>query len=318
MPSKKKSGVSRKGAVKLPSASVPTCFAASSSCDKELNEAIAASKALAFQKDTYEVALAQALQTSRATAEAEAEEAEQLRLAVEESLAMEERKSLGLGLKRKDQLIMHAQQATSDLCSRHISSKSWEMDDEKQLSTAFHLPSMPALEVFEANLGNTSIGAEDEAPSYVLKVTCRQDTRRLRTQWSPSTPSSEVLSIIWAAIEEGFDLQRGSLPAYTLRYPDDEGDLCTLAEGTVQDFLSMASKGKSFKLVLEEPSSTYAHKINTEVSKVEAGEPLGEFCIATPPTTPRNGTDVSDEAIEDDYDSAWSLVDLAPDNNASP
>merc|ERR1712070_986539 len=88
---------------------------------------------------------------------------------------------------------------------------------------------------------------------HVLKVTHGHDTRRLKVCWPSCALAGEVLPSIRAAIEEGFGLRGTSEgpPGFFLKYRDDEGDLCTLVEETLADFLEMALHGNSFKLILE-------------------------------------------------------------------
>lgn len=67
--------------------------------------------------------------------------------------------------------------------------------------------------------------------SFVLKVVADGEARHIPLH---STPD---FAVVQAALAQGFP----SWHAYTLKYEDDEGDLCTLVESTFDDFLAMAS-----------------------------------------------------------------------------
>merc|ERR1711865_709353 len=148
------------------------------------------------------------------------------------------------------------------------------------------------------------------------------------------------------AIEEGFGLPPSSAeaPTFFLKYFDNEGDLCTLVEHTLIDFLGTSVQGSSLKIVLLKDWEQKPHTATMDFQGFEeigcscnlqdmldiegtawdhAGlqdvrntenmqlSSLADFSIATPPSTPRGGSPTScSESIEDDYDSAWALVEL--------
>jgi len=143
--------------------------------------------------------------------------------------------------------------------------------------------------------------AADDAPvCHILKVSYKNDTRRLRAHWNSTAPAPQVLAIIQAAVEEGFALSKGSAEL-SLKYQDEDGDLCTLVPETLTDFLDTEKSRGSFHGHL---GSTLKITL-VQQPQTKSVEVLEDFSIATPPVTPRADCDL---AIEDDYDSMWSLV----------
>merc|ERR1712070_201356 len=215
---------------------------AQSASEKQIADAIQASKEMAMQRECYTTAVARAMRESKAIAEAEAEEALQLKLALEASLAESDEKNLGLGLKPtppKDYTedLVNATSSTIQVCSSLTRSVA------KFVETPSPCHAEPSMETaLEIALAPTTF--------HVLKVLHESDMRRLRVQWAADASSIEVLAAVQSAVEDGFSLSDAEV-SYILKYRDDEGDLCTLVEGTVADFLQVAGQAKAFKIVLE-------------------------------------------------------------------
>jgi len=339
----RKQTATRKRAVLLPppqSWYSSTAISSTSSRDEDdqLAKGILASKASSMQNDTYTNALACALDLSEVEAKQEAEEAEAFRLAVAASLADAEEKGLGLGLK-----IAASPQAHCLL--QNVSFPGPSLDLAMP-------PGSCALDVpFSESIASCSLARAvletpptDTTLSRILKVTYDQDTRRLHTRWLSGARPRNILTCIQETIEESFGLPSNSAepPAYFLKYLDDEGDLCTLVEHTLTDFLGTSIQGSPLKIFLRKGQEQGPQKMelrgleeigrscdvqrmqDIEVAGWDCGclqdiqntanvklSTLEDFSIATPPSTPRNDSPTGcSETIEDDYDSAWSLIGL--------
>lgn len=269
---------------------------ATSNEEARLAEAIRASRACSLQSASYDASLTWALEESRATAAAQAEEAEATRLAIEASVMASQQKILGLGLKAatnaRSELIADAIVSTSVVANVAASYGSGAAGSSDMLAEAVAEP----VSVSDIYKSQTAGIAAPAAPLFhVLKVTYKNDTRRLRAQWPIDAHSPDVLASIQSCIAEGFDLPSGCVvpPAFFLKYVDNEGDLCTLVKNTLPDFLSMSVQGGTLQMVLE---------VGLQTTSLPG---LEDFSIATPPTTPRG-----ESSIEEDYDSMWSLVEV--------
>jgi len=324
MPGKKSSA--RKRTLLLPAP--PQAFAAgatnstqcrSSDEDKQLAGAIAASRTRGYQNDSYSASLTQALEFSRATAAAEAEEAEAIRLAVDASLAEASQKTLGLGLKSlpvdgfRSELIADLGRVTLGLVADREDAPCTRKVPVAVQAAAVDAPARHSLKVSHENdtrrlpcTQNASVAvaaaAVDAPVRHILKVSYKNDMRRLRADWNFTAPAPQVLSIIQAAVEEGFALSKDSAAptAFSLKYQDEEGDLCTLVPETLTDFLDTEKLRGSFHGLL---GSTLKITVEEQTKSVDT---LEDFSFATPPTTPRAD---GGPTIEDDYDSLWSLVE---------
>eukprot|EP00441_Pelagodinium_beii_P016429 CAMPEP_0197662154 /NCGR_PEP_ID=MMETSP1338-20131121/52296_1 /TAXON_ID=43686 ORGANISM="Pelagodinium beii, Strain RCC1491" /NCGR_SAMPLE_ID=MMETSP1338 /ASSEMBLY_ACC=CAM_ASM_000754 /LENGTH=249 /DNA_ID=CAMNT_0043239873 /DNA_START=35 /DNA_END=780 /DNA_ORIENTATION=+ len=87
-----------------------------------------------------------------------------------------------------------------------------------------------------------------------LKVTHGEDTRRLQLEIPEGANCQEALEAIRAAVRTCFNLQ-DRCAKMTLKYTDEEGDSCTLMEGTVEDFALVSSEGL-LRLNLELPAES--------------------------------------------------------------
>lgn len=271
---------------------------ATSNEEMQVAEAIWASRVCSMQNASYDASLTRALEESRAIAAAQVEEAEALRFALEASVTASQQKILGLGLKgavnSRSELIAEAIASTSLVANAPASHGSGAVGIgcSEMLAEVIAEP-IPVSDVSTSQI--TGI-AEPAAPlCHILKVTHKNDTRRLRAQWPIAAKSSDVFANIQSSVEEGFALPFGSVvpPAFFMKYVDNEGDLCTLVKNTLPDFLDMALHGGTLKIVLE---------VGLQTTSLQGSE---DFSISTPPATPRG-----ESSIEDDYDSMWSLVEV--------
>jgi hypothetical protein len=266
-----------------------------------MHQAIEASRALSLQQSSHNSYLESILALSRQTAVAEEEEAQALNLAIEASLGDKEQKSLALGFSASESFdaMRCAAKASQSLVSEvdlsYINATFLE-DDEHCCAPANGFDFIES--IVECSSEFTAV--ESLLPKHILKVSCGSDTRRLRGEWDHGAPSRQILASIRAVISESFGLESNA--PYVVKYCDDEGDLCTLVDDTVVDFLELHNGQNHFKLVLEH-----------QPHEIPAIDTQKEFSIATPPSTPRRATTAwtypAAAAVEDDCD-AWSLVDI--------
>jgi len=103
-----------------------------------------------------------------------------------------------------------------------------------------------------------------------------------------------------------------------LQYADDDGDLCTLTEVTLQDCLSFARSGV-LRLRLNADGASIARDTDGRNRQSAAGCIIEEtsqtiplepchVSIATPPSSPR----FLHQGIDDAYENEWSLVAALP------
>lgn len=85
-----------------------------------------------------------------------------------------------------------------------------------------------------------------------LKVEFEGDLRRLRLQLPQGSPEVEKLQTIREAIRHGFSWSDDENAGVVLKYKDEEGDLCTLVQATVEDFLAQPGSGP-LRLVATRP-----------------------------------------------------------------
>lgn len=98
--------------------------------------------------------------------------------------------------------------------------------------------------------------SSDVEVEHLLKVTLATDMRRLRASWSPSARPDDVLTRIYSTVRCGFGLR--SSTKCLLKYEDEDGDMCTLVEPTVQDFLDSA-RGGTLRISVEVATDGASH-----------------------------------------------------------
>jgi len=85
-----------------------------------------------------------------------------------------------------------------------------------------------------------------QAVTQVVKVTLAGDMRRLRVEFQTGMSASEAFVAVQVAVRQTFDLAETA--GLVLKYTDDEEDLCTLAEVSMEDLASLAA-GKPWRLL---------------------------------------------------------------------
>jgi len=202
---------------------------------------------------------------------------------------------------RASETCRHALEQALELSQRDAEEEeeAWRHAVEASLAETMQ-EAAAASEAVAASEAAPEVAADiDAAPSHMLKVTYEHDVRRLRAQWPTGMAAPDVLSRVRAAVEEGFGFAVGfsKAPEYVLKYYDDEGDICTLVEDTLVDFLDVALQGNCLKLILQ--AEPYSKKLRV----------MDMFSLATPCTTPRSELhSPCSFTLEDDYES-WTLVE---------
>lgn len=75
----------------------------------------------------------------------------------------------------------------------------------------------------------------------IIKVDLDGDVRRINMALSEDAIAAQKFDEIRAAVAQGFDMEETSLPV--LKYRDEEGDMCTLVEASVEDLLELSNSG---------------------------------------------------------------------------
>jgi len=91
------------------------------------------------------------------------------------------------------------------------------------------------------------------ASVMIIKVDFEGDMRRISMTLPEDASSSETFQAIRTAVVQGFEADEATFPA--LKYRDDEGDLCTLVEASVEDMLASA-QGGSLRLFASKPKAS--------------------------------------------------------------
>jgi len=179
-----------------------------------------------------------------------------------------------------------------------------------------------ALKESEASLSGTHSPAGEKLATnntmlahYTLKVTFDKEVRRLQATWPVLARPGDIFGVIQESVRYGFSSHLASV-AYEnviMRYLDDEGDWCVLAEETVMDFLEQ-NQSQTLKLAVSVAKAVSEH-LDTTSLQLSGHQLQGAqaFQIATPPASPRD-TSIADNmprATEDDVESTWSLVDVS-------
>jgi len=282
--------------------------------DPELARAIRESNALADEERQYSACVKRAFEESKR----EAAEAESLRLAIEASLADDQQHvvAIGLGLKATARIVNStcSQSRCSDAKgdaetgANSFSALQRQQEQQQQQEQRQQQQQQQQHQDDQKRLATTS---------HLLKVTFGSDVRRLHVPPSDAPSGSEYVRIK-TIVENSFGLAIGPEPLHALKYYDEEGDLCTLLEDTIADFMDIHEHQASWKVTLEAPApfpilphGPPANESNPEEAAAAAGESpsLVDVSIATPPETPRI---LDARTIEEDYEDSWSVIGTGP------
>jgi len=79
--------------------------------------------------------------------------------------------------------------------------------------------------------------AQPTTQDIIVKAEIDGDMRRVNMVLPKDASPEQILQSIRTTVAQGFEIEEAVLPA--LKYKDDEGDLCTLVRGSVDDMLQM-------------------------------------------------------------------------------
>merc|ERR1719498_2131902 len=116
--------------------------------------------------------------------------------------------------------------------------------------------------------------------------------------------SAQTFQAIRAAVAQGFEIGESSLPA--LKYKDEEGDLCTLVEASVDDMLEL-SKGGTLRLCM----SKAPEKVAQEETASPVLENLPAAASVTECSLPADGEACADSLGETIVESSESIEQVA-------
>eukprot|EP00444_Apocalathium_aciculiferum_P028168 CAMPEP_0183422040 /NCGR_PEP_ID=MMETSP0370-20130417/27514_1 /TAXON_ID=268820 /ORGANISM="Peridinium aciculiferum, Strain PAER-2" /LENGTH=240 /DNA_ID=CAMNT_0025606083 /DNA_START=35 /DNA_END=757 /DNA_ORIENTATION=+ len=74
----------------------------------------------------------------------------------------------------------------------------------------------------------------------VIKASMGSDLRRLAVDLPANTTAAEAMAAVRAVVAHGFQLGREASSGLWIKYADEDGDLCTLTEHTLEDLVAMA------------------------------------------------------------------------------
>lgn len=159
-----------------------------------------------------------------------------------------------------------------------------------------------------ADIGNTT--GDTAVAQYTLKVTLGSDTRRLRSSWPANATSEEIVDVIRTIIRLGFAPRLEDM-AFLLRYKDNEGDMCSLVESTLEDCILFA-RDHVLKLMVGLTDVDGQGMTSSQtlcVMSLPECQPQ-TMSISSPAMTPRGNSSGVDTAsgIEEEYSLEWSIV----------
>jgi len=111
----------------------------------------------------------------------------------------------------------------------------------------------------------------------VVKVSVGDEVRRLRVDLPEGSSAASALAAIRSAVKQAFKISDDGVDTLVLKYTDDEGDLCTLIDPTMEDFVELAAGGlwrlqASVGKPLARPTQV-AQVLQAERAKDPAAEP---------------------------------------------
>jgi len=137
----------------------------------------------------------------------------------------------------------------------------------------------------------------------IIKVDLDGDVRRISVALSEDATAIEKFQEIRAAVAQGFDMEETLLPV--LKYRDEEGDICTLVEASVEDLLELSNSGTMRLLAsttpVPLPKEDAAHKMSgLPAAEVQSDEMASSTRDATNDTDATIAGSAQEEAATDD------------------
>jgi len=117
----------------------------------------------------------------------------------------------------------------------------------------------------------TSEAAAPPVAKQIVKATLGDDTRRLTLEL-PSSASSpaEQLAAVTALVRRSFAIAESE--SLQLKYTDDEGDLCTLVEASVEDMVGLA-QGGPWRLRVCQEATAKRRRAHWETDAASSSQP---------------------------------------------
>lgn len=154
----------------------------------------------------------------------------------------------------------------------------------------------------------------------IIKVDFDRDVRRISMELPEGATSSQTFQAIRTAVAQGFEIDEAALPA--LKYKDEEGDLCTLVEASVDDMLEF-SKGGTLRLCMSRTSEEKVEKDGTpgpvpeEPPAADADADAVEEGVEAPQSREKAAEDALNEEDEKDDVEEAAVEDFAIENAGS-
>lgn len=196
-------------------------------------------------------------------------------------------------------------------------------EKERELTLLLELSAAVAHDAYEEGAGGGSSSAATHSAlackevGRTLKVSLNGDTRRGSVTWMEHFTRGEKFAEIVRCVEHLF-APALTCGRFTLLYSDDDGDLCTLAETTMDDLLLLAPSGplRLSALIAPEPSAaglTHYPKPPPAAgtSRLESKDKsclVVSASIATPPSSPRSQCTSEDSETNPYAEEFWTLV----------
>merc|ERR1712232_88908 len=171
------------------------------------------------------------------------------------------------------------------------------MGDMERVSSSRAPCSTPTSSVTESR-------PSEEYP-HTLKIVFMGVAHRLRVAWPPNTGPEEVLAKIDAAVRDCIGRHLDQDAELALKYTDDDGDVCSLVQETLEDCLSFARNGV-LKLLVEQNSVDYTKPIGVPASTQAISQ--DSICIASPRGSPQLNC-AFEHTIDEEYELPWDLVE---------
>jgi len=172
-------------------------------------------------------------------------------------------------------------------------------------TTAASLPSETSLRRRNRGMERVSSSRPSEEYPHTLKIVFMGVALRLRVAWPPNVGPVEVVAKIDAAVRDGIGRHLDQDAQLALKYTDDDGDMCSLVQETLEDCLSFARNGV-LKLLVEQTSLDYTKPIGVVATARVTSQ--DNISIASPRGSPQLNC-TFEHTIDEEYESSWDLVE---------
>jgi len=135
-----------------------------------------------------------------------------------------------------------------------------------------------------------------------MKITRDDDTRRMKLDFQADAGPNAAFAAIKAAVIKAYQMPEARVVDMKLCYADEEGDLCTLTEQTLEDFAMLCPDGVlRLTMTLREPASQDAEMpgVSSRPSNVAAPESFPSPATQEPPSQSVEEADRSDMGADE-------------------